>query len=144
MTETTIKSSSHAVFALRLHLVLVTKYRRPCMTEAIRECVRVTFEEVLQGWHCRLIEFGGESDHVHVLMEIHPALNLASLVNSLKTASSRRVRGRFPAHLQHYYWKPVFWHRAYYLGSVGAATLETVRQYVAAQGTKEQTRKKPA
>jgi len=38
-------------------------------------------------------------------------------------------------------WKPVFWHRAYYVGSVGVASLETVRAYVEAQGTKPQSRK---
>ncbi|MHB1564739.1 MAG: transposase, partial [Leptospirillum sp.] len=29
------------------------------------------------------------------------------------------------------------WHRAYYVGSVGGATLETVRRYVESQGTTE-------
>ncbi|MFO7543327.1 MAG: transposase, partial [Thiobacillus sp.] len=38
--------------------------------------------------------------------------------------------------------KPLFWHRAYYVGSVGGATLDTVRAYVDAQGTEEHARKK--
>lgn len=37
-----------------------------------------------------------------------------------------------------------FWHRAYYVGSVGGATLETVRRYVESQGTKEKTAQGPA
>ncbi|WP_431607700.1 transposase [Sulfobacillus thermosulfidooxidans] len=33
------------------------------------------------------------------------------------------------------YGKPSFWPRAYYVGSVGNATLKTVKRYVAAQET---------
>lgn len=36
----------------------------------------------------------------------------------------------------------MFWHRAYFVGSVGGGTLETVRAYVDSQGTEEQARKK--
>lgn len=87
------------------------------------------------------MEFGGESDHVHLLIDIHPALDISVLINNLKTASSRRARSRFAGHLANFYKAPVFWHRAYFAGSVGCVTLETVRAYVEAQGTKEHARK---
>jgi len=35
----------------------------------------------------------------------------------------------------------LFWHRAYFVGRFVGATLETVRAYVDAQGTKEHARK---
>ncbi|MDV7392112.1 transposase, partial [Arthrospira platensis SPKY1] len=69
-------------------------------------------------------------------------LDISVLINNLKTASARRARARFAEHLNKFYWKPLFWHRAYYVGSVGASTLETVRAYVQAQGTEEHARKK--
>ncbi|MBW8073157.1 MAG: IS200/IS605 family transposase, partial [Ferrovum sp.] len=47
----------------------------------------------------------------------------------------------FAEHLGKFYSKPLFWHRAYFVGSVGGATLETVRAYVDAQGTEEHARK---
>jgi putative transposase len=88
-----------------------------------------------------LLEFGGEPDHVHLLIDIHPALDISMLINNLKTASARRTRNRFAEHLGKFYSKPLFWHRAYFVGSVGGATLETVRAYVDAQGTEEHARK---
>ncbi len=91
------------------------------------------FAELLTNWRCELIEFGGEPDHVHLLFEAHPALELAGLVNNLKTASARKLKKPFEAHLKKFYWKPGFWHRAYYLGNVGSASLETVKRYVANQ-----------
>ncbi|WP_207654660.1 transposase [Sulfobacillus sp. hq2] len=45
------------------------------------------------------------------------------------------MRNRFAEHLRQLYGKPSFWQRAYYVGSVGGASLDTVKRYVAAQGT---------
>jgi Transposase IS200 like len=45
------------------------------------------------------------------------------------------------AHLAPFYHEPLFWSRAYFVGSVDGATLETVRAYVDAQGTEEHARK---
>ena len=74
---------------------------------------------------------------MHRLAAIPPALSLATLINNLKTASARRARNRFRSHLARFYWKPCFWHRAYYVGSVGGASVETVTAYVESQGTTE-------
>lgn len=103
--------------------------------------MREAFAEILADWRCTLIEFGGEADPVHLLVGSHPALNLSTLINNLKSASSRRMRNRFADHLAKFYWKPYFWHRAYYVGSVGGSSLETVKRYEEAQGTHEKPRK---
>jgi len=136
------KSSSHAVFNLKLHIVFVTKYRRKSLTPEVLTYLKSAFTEILTGWRCKLLEFGGESDHVHLLVDIHPALDLSNLINNLKTASARRTRNRFAEHLARFYVKPQFWHRAYYVGSVGGASLDTVRAYIDAQGTEEHNHRK--
>ena len=76
---------------------------------------------------------------------IHPALDISVLINNLKTASARRTRNRFAEHLTQFYdAKPLFWHRTYFVGSVGGAVLKTVRAYVDAQGTAAHARKSEA
>lgn len=140
--ENTYKSLSHAVFSIKLHLVFVTKYRRKTLTPELLDYLNTAIGEILTDWCCKLVEFGGEEDHIHLLIDIHPALNISELINNLKSATARRCRNRFTEHLAKFYWKPFFWHRAYYVGSVGGATLETVKAYVEAQGTEEHKRKK--
>jgi putative transposase len=135
------KSSSHAVYSIKLHIVFVTKYRRKTLTPELLDYLHVAFGEILAAWRCGLLEFGGEDDHVHLLIDAHPALDLSVLINNLKTASARRARNRFAVHLTEFYHKPQFWHRAYFVSSVGAATLETVKAYVEAQGSEERVRK---
>jgi putative transposase len=125
-----------------VHIVFVTKYRRRTLTPELLAYLREAFEEILADWRCELIEFGGEADHVRLLADLHPALDISVLINNLKTASARRARNRFAEHLAAFYHKPLFWHRAYFLSSVGGATLETVKAYVEAQGTKPQPHKK--
>lgn len=142
--EDATRSSSHAVFNIKLHIVFVTKYRRKTLTPELLDYLKEAFADCLIAWRCKLVEFGGEPDHVHLLVDIHPALNLSVLINNLKTASARRARNRFAEHLAPFYKKPLFWHRAYFVGSVGGATLETVRAYVDAQGTEEHDRKAKA
>jgi putative transposase len=114
------------------------------LTPALLDYLETAFSEILGEWRCKLLQFGGESDHIHMLVDIHPALNISVLINNLKTASARRARNRFAEHLALFYKKPLFWHRAYYLGSVGGATLEQVRAYVEAQGTEEHAKKSKA
>lgn len=138
------RSSSHAVFSIKLHIVFVTKYRRMTLTPALLDYLETAFSEILGAWRCKLLQFGGESDHIHMLVDIHPALNISVLINNLKTASARRARNRFAEHLALFYKKPLFWHRAYYVDSVGGATLEQVRAYVEAQGTEEHAKKTKA
>ena len=139
--ENYTRSSSHAVFDIKLHIVFVTKYRRKTLTPELLDYLKEAFADCLAAWRCKLVEFGGEPDHVHLLVDIHPALDISVLINNLKTASARRARNRFAEHLAPFYKKPLFWHRAYFVGSVGGATLETVRAYVDAQGTEEHARK---
>ena len=122
----------------------MTKYRRKTLTPELLDYLKIAFTETLEAWRCQLIEFGGEADHVHLLVDIHPALDISVLINNLKTASARKARNRFADHLAPFYHKPLFWHRAYFVGSVGGASLETVRAYVDAQGTMEHARKSEA
>jgi putative transposase len=114
--------------------VLVTKYRHKVFTKEILERLRDISTELLEKWDCELLEFGGEADHIHLLINAHPSLELSRLINNLKTVTSRAIRKEFEAHLKPFYWKPVLWTRAYYIASSGGAPLEIIKQYIENQG----------
>ena len=96
-------SSSHAVYTIHLHIVFATQYRRKAITPPMLADLREIFAEILVGWRCSLLEFGGEADHVHLLVDVHPALRISVLINNLKTASSRRIRAKYVDHLRRFY-----------------------------------------
>jgi putative transposase len=45
-----------------------------------------------QKWDCKLIEFNGEKNHIHLLFQYYPQMELAKFVNNIKSVSSRRIR----------------------------------------------------
>jgi len=128
--DNTHKSSSHAVLNIKRPIVIVTKYRRKTLTPELQDYLKDAFADCPTAWRCKRVEFGDEPDHVHLRFDIQPALDISVLINDLKTASARRTRNRFAEHLAVLYKKPLFWHRADFVGSVGGATVETVRATV--------------
>lgn len=53
------RSSSHAVFDIKLHIVFVTKCRRKTLTPEVLDYLRNAFADCLAAWRCSLVEFGG-------------------------------------------------------------------------------------
>ncbi|MES9854964.1 MAG: IS200/IS605 family transposase [Candidatus Thiodiazotropha sp. L084R] len=77
-----------------------------------------------------LDEFGGEGDHIHLLMDFHPNVAPSKFINSLKTVTSRLIRKEFPDRVSRFYCNPVLWTRAYCLISAGGAPLAVLKQYI--------------
>jgi putative transposase len=124
------KTKNHAAFRLQYHVVFIVKYRHKCLNGAILERLNLIFRDVLRKWDCDLLEFSGEDNHVHLLIDAHPSLNLSRLIGNLKTVSARRIRTEYAEHLKPYFWKPYFWSRSYCMVSAGGASLETLKKYI--------------
>ncbi|MFB2921486.1 MULTISPECIES: IS200/IS605 family transposase [Aerosakkonema] len=107
--STNLNSHRHCVYKINLHIVFVTKYRRQVITSEILTRIRRYFPEYVLDRNLALIEFGGESDRVHLLIDRSPDVAPAKLVNSFKTVSTRLIRKEFAEHINKFYWKPVFW-----------------------------------
>ena len=52
--------------------------------------------DVCTDFEAELVEFNGENNHVHLLVNHPPKVAVARLVNSFKGVSSRRLRQEFP------------------------------------------------
>jgi putative transposase len=123
----------HCSYSLHLHLVLVTKYRRRLISKPMLSRLEEILDATCGKWNCRLLEFNGDADHVHLLLAVNPTVQPSKLVNNLKTVSSRRIRKEYPSEVSRAFRKPVFWSRTYCLISCGGAPLSVIRQYIEAQ-----------
>ena len=63
-----IRKGRYCVFMLQTHLVFVTKYRRNIFSKAILDDLNIIFESVCKDFNAELVEFDGEKDHVHLLI----------------------------------------------------------------------------
>jgi putative transposase len=111
----------------------VTKYRRGVITDRVREHLHASMNIVCQKMGASLVEFDGEDDHVHLLVEYPPKLAISRLVNSLKLVSARMLRKRDFPEVRQKLWGVHFWTPSYFAGSTGGANLETVKAYIQQQ-----------
>ena len=114
--------------------MLVTKYRRKCFTSEILNDLEKISKDICEKWYCCLSEFGGEEDHIHLLIEAHPAMDMSRFTNNLKTVTSRLIKKQHTKHFKKFFWKPALWTRAYCLLTTGGATIETIKKYIENQG----------
>ena len=125
-----------SVYKLTAHIVFVTKYRKAAIDLSRLNRLHTIFEETLNKWDCQLVEFNGESDHVHLLVEFKPDVQLSKLIANLKTVSSRLIRKEHPELcLKYFYGKPYFWTGAYFIASCGGVTVEQLKAYVENQSS---------
>ena len=66
-TDDDIRHGRHCVFALHVHLVFVTKYRRNVFKKEHLEAMQIILASVCKDFDAELVEFNGEHDHVHLL-----------------------------------------------------------------------------
>ena len=124
----------NSTYSANYHLVLVTKHRRKCISREMLVRLKEISTRIISTWEGELLEFNGESDHVHLLLSIPPKVAPSALVNNLKTVTARLIRKEFAGALAKVYDKPVFWSRSYCIITCGGAPLSILKQYIEQQG----------
>ena len=132
-TNNDIRHGRHCVFLMHVHLVFVTKYRRNVFTKEIIDDLQGVFASVCKDFGAELIEFDGEHDHVHLLVNYPPKVSVSVLVNSLKCVSSRLVQKRHSPAISKNLWGQALWSPSYFCGSCGGASLAVIRKYIEQQ-----------
>ena len=116
----------HSVTDLKTHLICVTKYRKSVFTDEGLKLIEESFRTVATKMNFRILEFNGEADHVHALIEYPPKLSISQIANALKGVSSRRYgqAGNKKPHAS------ALWSPSYFAVSVGGAPLEVLKRYI--------------
>lgn len=128
-----IRTGRHCTFLLHAHLVFVTKYRHKVFAGRHLRRMEEIMRDVCADFETELVEFNGENNHVHLLVNFPPKVAVSKLVNSLKGVSSRRLRQEFPDLVRHYYRANRLWSGSYFAGSVGGDPLSVLKQYIEQQ-----------
>ncbi len=130
-----IRHGRHCTFLMHTHLVFVTKYRREVFTREILHELRLIFSSVCTDFEAKLVEFDGEDDHVHLLINYPPKVAVSKLVNSLKGVSSHLIRKKDYPSVRKKLWGKALWSPSYFAGSCGGAPIGVIRQYIEQQKT---------
>jgi putative transposase len=128
-----IRHGRHCQFVMHIHLVFVTKYRREVFSQEILNDLKLIFTNVCKDFESELIEYNGEDDHVHLLVNYPPKVAVSKLVNSLKGVSSHLIRKRNYPNIRKKLWGNALWSPSYFASSCGGAPLAIIRQYIEQQ-----------
>lgn len=94
-------------------------------------------EEIMRAactdFECELVEFNGEHNHIHLLVNFPPKVAPSKLVNSLKGISSRRPRQEYPELARHYWRAQRLRSGSHFAGSADGAPLSIVKPYIEQQ-----------
>lgn len=124
------KKSRHSCYDLNYHLVLVTKYRHKVIKSDLAKDLKEYIYNYFENNKIIIQEYNDDLDHVHILFEGKPNLNLSYFINGLKTNSSKVIRQKYKEELSKFYWKPYFWSNSYFIGGVSEKSIKTVKEYI--------------
>ena len=87
-----------------VHLVFSTKHREPLIYPPYEKELHNQLAGICQNYECHPIKVGGYTDHVHILCMLSKKIALMTLVEKVKTASSKWIKTRHES-LENFYWQ---------------------------------------
>jgi len=117
---------------IHLHVVWVTKYRKPILRGDVAHRVRDLIREICRAEKVEIVKGHIAKDHLHLFVSIPPQVTISRLVQRLKGKSSHRLLSEF-AHLRKVYWGRHVWARGYFCCSSGNVTDDVIKAYIEQQ-----------
>jgi putative transposase len=112
------RTSGHAIWDIKYHLIWITKYRYPILRGEVAERARDVIRQICQAREVTIIRGS-----------VPPLLSAAKLVQYVKGKSSRQLQQDFP-HLRKRYWGQHMWARGYFCATVGVVDEKTIMEYI--------------
>ena len=104
------RRGAHTVFEIHLHLVWITKYRRPVLTGEVALRVRDLIREICGQHEVTIMKGHVSKEHVHLFVSIPPQVPISRLVQWLKGKTAHHMMMEF-AHLRKAFWGRHLWAR---------------------------------
>lgn len=123
------RRNSHCLFDVKVHLVWITKYRKPVLVGEDGLRVRDILRKVCATLEVDILAGNVRRDHVHLLVSYPPQLCISRLVQKLKGITSRKLLQESNK-LRKEFWGRHLWARGYFAASTGVVTDEIIAEYI--------------
>lgn len=122
-------------YSLKVHIVLVTKYRKQLLKDFIADDVKQKVFNVckLNGW--KIIAIETDKDHIHFLVGYDTIDRVCNIVKIIKQETTHYLWQKYNNFLSKQYWKKkLFWSDGYFACSIGEVSSATIQKYIESQG----------
>jgi len=120
---------AHTKHDLKVHLVWITKYRRKALTGEIAIRSRDLLREIAKEHGISILSGKVVRDHIHVLVSYPPTIEISSIVQWLKGATSRILFKDY-AYLKERMGGKHLWARGFMAASTGNVTDDMIKKYI--------------
>jgi len=125
-----LKSTSHAVYEAKYHLVWCPKYRKKVLVGEVRGRVKQLFHIIAEQFDFEMDRCEVAEDHIHILLSFPPRYSIAKVVGIIKGISSSKVFEEYPK-LKEKLWGGHLWEQGYFVRTVGEQVTDgVIRRYI--------------
>lgn len=118
---------SHLVYSCQYHIIFCPKYRRKVLVTPIDNRLKELILEKQNEYGYYVLDMEVMPDHVHLLIDADPKIGVFRIVNKIKGYTSNVLRKEYPQLRKRL---PTLWTHSKFISSVGAVTIEIVKQYI--------------
>ncbi len=84
-------SRNRCKFQLKIHLILVCKYRHRLLVGKIDNDIKHIISDISNQSDFIIDVMETDQDHIHILLQITPKYSISSIVNRIKAISTNRI-----------------------------------------------------
>ena len=122
-------------YSLKVHIVLVTKYRKQLLIGSIADDVKQKILDIANTRGYEIIAIETDKDHIHFLLSYDTADRVYDIVKIVKQETIYHLWQKYSSVLSKQYWKEkTFWSDGYFACSIGEVSSATIQKYIESQG----------
>ena len=110
--------------SILVHLIFSTKSREPFITPAIEKELHPYMAKIFRELKSPSLTIGGTDDHVHILFSLGRTIEVADLIQEVKTESSKWIKTKGQK------FENFHWQRGYGAFSIGQSQVVTLKRYI--------------
>ena len=122
-------------YSLKVHIVLVTKYRKKLLKGSITDDVKQKIFDIANTRGYEIIAMEADKDHMHFLISYDTTDRVCDIVKIVKQETTYYLWQKYGSFLSKQYWKKrIFWSDGYFACSIGEVSSATIQKYIESQG----------
>ena len=122
-------------YSLKVHIVLVTKYRKQLLKGSIADDVKQKIFDIANTRGYEIIAMGTDKDPMHFLISYDTTDRVCDIVEIVKQETTYYLWKKYGSFLSKQYWKKrIFWSDGYFACSIGEVSSATIQKYIESQG----------
>ena len=122
-------------YSLKVHIVLVTKYRKQLLKGSIADDVKQKIFDIANTHGYEIIAMDTDKDHMHFLIRYDTTDRVCDIVKIVKQETTYYLWQKYGSFLSKQYWKKrIFWSDGYFACSIGEESSAIIQKYIESQG----------